>query len=62
MLGCLILGLFHFAEYSIFCKVKQALVHATWYGAAIAVTILGSSSRFFVKIVRLSLGAQMGFM
>jgi hypothetical protein len=24
----------HFAEYSIFCKVKQALVHVTWYGAA----------------------------
>jgi hypothetical protein len=27
----LISGLFHFAEYSIFCKVKEALVHATWY-------------------------------
>jgi hypothetical protein len=56
--GHLISGLFHFAEYSIFCKVKQALVHATWYGAAIAVTILCSSSRFFIKIVRSSRGMQ----
>jgi hypothetical protein len=59
--GHLISGLFHFAKYSVFCKVKQALVHATWYGNAIAVTIPGSSSRFFIKIVRLSRGAQMGF-
>jgi hypothetical protein len=46
---------------SIFCKLKQAQVHVTWYGDAIAVTILGSSSRFFIKIVRSSRGAQMGF-
>jgi hypothetical protein len=47
-----------FAEYSIFCKVKQALVHATWYGVAIAVAILCSPSRFFIKIVRSSRGTQ----
>jgi hypothetical protein len=42
-------------------QLKQAQVHATWYGDAIAVTILGSSSRFFNKIVQSSRGMQMGF-